>query len=103
MANSRLQPSPVGRLKPNDFGLFDIFGNELEWCQESHVHMLAMKNGSDTEDTAPVTNESYRVLVGGAYLKEAAEVRADRRETAYPQVEYNSVSFRIARTCPRRP
>src|SRR5262249_23382055 len=25
---------PVGLLKPNDAGLFDVYGNAVEWCQE---------------------------------------------------------------------
>ena len=25
---------PVGTLLPSDFGLFDVYGNVLEWCQD---------------------------------------------------------------------
>ena len=33
--NSPNRSQPVGSLKPNDLGLFDLHGNILEWCQES--------------------------------------------------------------------
>ena len=31
--NSENQSWPVGLLKPNDFGLFDVLGNVYEWCE----------------------------------------------------------------------
>jgi len=32
--NSRTKRGPVGSLKPNDLGLFDLHGNAYTWCQE---------------------------------------------------------------------
>lgn len=34
LANSKNHAWPVGRLKPNDFGLFDMYGNAAEWTQD---------------------------------------------------------------------
>lgn len=30
--NTNFHPEPVARLRPNDYGLFDILGNLIEWC-----------------------------------------------------------------------
>ena len=34
--NSQEKTWPVGSLKPNDLGLFDVQGNVYTWCQERY-------------------------------------------------------------------
>ena len=41
--NSNEQPWPVGSLKPNDFGLFDVHGNVSTWCQESYGELSSSR------------------------------------------------------------
>ena len=62
--NSKNRSWPVGSLRPNGFGLFDILGNMLEWCQEGHSYD---RRALDVEDTRPVTNTTQRVVHSGSY------------------------------------
>ena len=95
--SSRDRSWPVGSLRPNDFGLFDILGNLLEWCQESRGPE-GIKIHVDVEDTTPVSNSIERVLRGGSYDKVINHVESSRSEHALPPVEWNTIGFRVVRT-----
>jgi eukaryotic-like serine/threonine-protein kinase len=99
--NSRRRTWPVGRLKPNDYGLFDILGNIQEWCQESNEHLSDQTQGLDVADPLPVTDGRSRAIRSGCYSKEAAATVLDARDTGVPVTEFNSVGFRIMRTMPK--
>jgi formylglycine-generating enzyme required for sulfatase activity len=60
---------PVGRLKPNGLGFFDILGNAWEWCHDSFQQYAERgdKVAEDQGDPRVVTNALRRVLRGGSY------------------------------------
>ncbi len=57
---------PVGSLKPNAFGLFDVYGNVLEWCQET-IAFCRQPCRRDVEDLTPTTANYERVIRSAAY------------------------------------
>jgi eukaryotic-like serine/threonine-protein kinase len=75
---------PVGRFKPNDFGLFDMLGNAMEWCLEK----VAV-----SDPKLP-----HRVLRGGSFDRQPENVRCAWRFW-YPPTDRNvQIGFRPART-----
>ena len=70
---------PVGRLKPNDFGLFDVQGNVNAWCLE-HYRLAPSATGSgaleDNEDDPVIDPAEPRVFRGGSWYGDASLVRS---------------------------
>src|SRR5262249_10811945 len=85
--NSRGRTRPVGALKPNDFGLFDMHGNLWEWCM-------------DTIFFSPEVEE--RVLRGGYFGDPLPAIRTARSGPNGNRATFkeNSAGMRIARTLP---
>jgi formylglycine-generating enzyme required for sulfatase activity len=90
--NSNVTMHPVGSLKPNALGLFDMHGNALQWCQE----VYGEKDNKDIED---VKNANNRVLRGVAFFDGARNVRSAFRLGNGPVGRNNCYGFRVARTC----
>jgi eukaryotic-like serine/threonine-protein kinase len=76
--NEDQKAMPCGSLKPNDLGLFDMFGNIMEW-------------------TGDIDGEG-RKLCGGSYALAGDALQAGFTRTALPDTEFNSIGFRVART-----
>jgi serine/threonine protein kinase/formylglycine-generating enzyme required for sulfatase activity len=93
-ANSDDHAHPVGRLLPNDFGLFDMLGNVYEWCQDSYG-----TNAAATEGMADrIVDDNNRSARGGAFNEFAAPVRSANRGRTKPADRDLIIGFRPART-----
>ncbi len=83
--NSREHTWPVGRLRPNPLGLFDIYGNVSEWCE------FAPPGGSS--EVGQVRGGGYRSTV--KFLRSAMPEVTDREN------HFAFLGFRIAMTLPK--
>lgn len=82
LEDGRPSLSPVGKFRPNDFGLYDTLGNVGEWCDTSL--------GSDmNEDFTP----HYR---GGSYVQLAKDARFSNRSSTKPFQKSQTVGIRPA-------
>jgi len=94
---------PVGRLKPNDYGLFDVYGNIIEWCQEQALPYPPGEEArvrEDKEDLLKVTDLQDRVLRGGAFHNLGSNLRSAARNKYQPSLRTLNVGLRVARTYP---
>jgi eukaryotic-like serine/threonine-protein kinase len=85
-------------LKPNDFGLFDMLGNAMEWCQESYQARKDGEPSEDIEDKTEIADKQRRVLRGGSFINHSRLVRCALRFWDVPTNRYYNVGLRPART-----
>src|SRR5262249_23780706 len=70
VGNSDKHSWPVGHLKPNDFGFFDMHGNVWVWCQKRYGFYPRVKVGKvidDKEDSLIVDDSKAWVTRGGSF------------------------------------
>ncbi|MCY2940744.1 MAG: bifunctional serine/threonine-protein kinase/formylglycine-generating enzyme family protein [Planctomycetota bacterium] len=84
----------VGSYKPNKFGLYDMHGNVLEWCNDWEANYPL---GSMTDPMGPVNGED-RVLRGGSFIHDKTLSRSAFRMQFQPTYRGYMVGFRLART-----
>jgi formylglycine-generating enzyme required for sulfatase activity len=99
--NSQERTWPVGSLKPNDLGLFDVHGNTYTWCQESYKpYPIGNESeaADDRETELAVIDTVSRVLRGGAFDYYPSYVRSAYRLNFVPTSRTNFIGFRAART-----
>jgi formylglycine-generating enzyme required for sulfatase activity len=100
--NNQERTWPVGRLKPNEFGLFDVFGNVSEWCQDTpRKYTDAKYDDVEAKDMQRLIDaEILRSHRGGAFQYVPEMVTSAARDRSDPDYPYFSLGFRVARTLP---
>jgi len=92
--NKTRKTSDVGAYPANDFGLFDMHGNVLEWCEDwYHSSYEGMP-----DDGAPYLSDgTVRVLRGGSWDRYAQYLRSACRDAGTPGDRNDDLGFRCAR------
>ncbi|MCP4887000.1 MAG: SUMF1/EgtB/PvdO family nonheme iron enzyme [Planctomycetaceae bacterium] len=96
---------PVAQLKPNDFGLFDMQGNVIEWCYNTFEDYPDNQEQvfPDTPITGEILETKPRLLRGGSYYLESSSVRSAYRYSSQPTDRIFTYGFRPSRTCSAPP
>lgn len=93
--NSSKKTHPVAGKKPNDWGLFDMHGNVLEWVQDYYGDYPSKRV---IDPTGPLSG-IYRVNRGGTWAGFAISCRAAFRTYYPPNARVNhGFGFRLCRT-----
>jgi formylglycine-generating enzyme required for sulfatase activity len=84
---------PVGRFRPNGFGLHDMIGNVWEWCSDWYADSYA--NAKNQDPIGPDSG-SARVLRGGSWFDPPAICRSANRAQGDPAIGADFFGFRVA-------
>jgi formylglycine-generating enzyme required for sulfatase activity len=87
------ETAPVGRFKPNPWGLYDVIGNVFEWCEDWYKDSYEGAPGDGTYD-ANAANATYRVLRGGSWDDFPRYCRAALRYRTSPDYRYGYAGVR---------
>lgn len=87
------QPNPVGRSRPNGYGLFDMGYNIHEWCHDWY----APEYYATAPDRNPRGPEHgiRRASRGGAWRHQIQVCRTTARSSLNPTFRYNDYGFRL--------
>jgi len=94
--NSGNGTQPVGKKKPNPWGLYDMHGNLWEWCHNRYNENQenALAYASTWDDVVA----SSPVLRGGSWVNYPKKCRSAYRITFHPNYGHYSLGFRLLRS-----
>lgn len=92
-ANNGTQP--VGLKQPNAWGLYDMSGNVLEWCQDVYTSDYS---NCPVDGSAYTGQGLHRVVRGGSWLNNAMYCRSAKRSSRRPGFRCDFIGFRLARS-----
>jgi formylglycine-generating enzyme required for sulfatase activity len=92
--NAEEQLHVVAGKTSNTWGLFDMYGNVSEWCQDIYAAEYYANAPPENDPTGPTTG-SRRVLRGGNFMSPASSCRSSYRGQASPDLESQLNGLRV--------
>lgn len=96
--NSERRPHPVGELRANPFGLFDVHGNVeelvLDWWDPNYYSRF--KSSPAIDPIGPTTPGRSRVMRGGRFAHAALIAQSSKRGVIQPVGVVYFLGFRVA-------
>jgi formylglycine-generating enzyme required for sulfatase activity len=90
--NATLTTHPVGKKRPNPWGLYDLYGNVAEWVWDNYGDY---PKGEVTDPSEPFERLVMRSIRGGCWYHPIRNVRSASRSAAFPQSRYCFTGFRL--------
>lgn len=91
-----IHTSPVGKFRPNAFGIYDTLGNVAQWTEDCANHTY---DGAPTDGLAWLTGDcASHALRGPAYRMAVPNVRSGARDWVKSGARVNMYGFRVARS-----
>lgn len=87
------RPHPVGQKAPNPWGVFDVYGNVWEWCQDWYGGEY-YRASPEKDPAGPPTGEG-RVVRGGSWERPYRQMYSSLRHAKNPDEADRETGFRI--------
>jgi formylglycine-generating enzyme required for sulfatase activity len=91
------KPIEVGSYRPNPFGLYDMYGNVREWCEDRYQVYYYFYYDAVTDPKGPASGKR-RVLRGGSFSTDFVELDRAERIDLSPASRDSHNGFRLVRT-----
>ena len=94
VSNSGDKTHPVGQRHPNNFGLYDMSGNVLEWCEDLFYNDYDGVPNDGSANSKKMVKD-FRISRGASWLNNAKELRSANRFWLLPSFRNTNTGFRV--------